>query len=224
MALSKDERALISWLFNKFGTCISKWMVSNILLRSCCTENSLRRAITEPAGHFWICLQGVTTVIRPLLLREKLQYRTFQTCPPPHGLLTTWQTGEQCSDWLGDVQYRSTSGDCAVSTLVHHVYRRLWPQLQVKPPRADVLVMYRRRTEHWWLIWLTDLLPDTGEMDVDLRRKRMATCLVSTLWQDADVMEYTNNLGIDIDNRLNWKTNTEELYVSVQCSKMLEIF
>lgn len=110
-------------------------------------------------------------------------------------------------------------GDCAVSTLYFdHNFRsnhlEWW----------DILVMCRRRTEHWWLIWLTDLFPDTREMDVDLRRKRMATCLVSTLWQDADVMEYTNNLGIDTDNRLNWKTNTEVLYVSVQCSKMLEIF
>lgn len=160
-------------------------MVSNILLKSCCAENLLWRAITEPAAiseFVW-----VTTVIGPLLLREKLQYRTFQTCPPPHGLLTSWQTGHSTWDWA--------------------VVRLTW-WCAVPEPLGGL--RYAMRT-------------DTREMDVDLRRKRMATCLVSTLWQDADVMEYTNNLGIDID-RVNWKTNTEVLYVSVQCSKMLEVF
>lgn len=72
-------------------------MVSNILLKSCCAENLLWRAITEPAAiseFVW-----VTTAIGRLLLREKLQYRTFQTCPPPHGLLTSWQTGHSTWDW-----------------------------------------------------------------------------------------------------------------------------
>lgn len=108
-------------------------MVSNILLKSCCAENLLWRAITEPAAiseFVW-----VTTVIGPLLLREKLQYRTFQTCPPPHGLLTTWQTGHRAWDW---VVVRLTWW-CAVPEPLgglRCLYSLLWPQLQVKPPRV----------------------------------------------------------------------------------------
>lgn len=61
--------------------------------------------------------------IQLLLLREKLQ----ETHPPPHGLLTSWRTGEtrKRSVWFGDAQYTSSTRDCVVSIPVEHVHIRL---------------------------------------------------------------------------------------------------
>lgn len=100
---------------------------------------------------------------------------------------TVCETGQR-SVWFGDVQFRSSTGDCAVSIPVHLVHLVLhfvfcsgW--------MLDVLVMGGMGSpEHWWMI----LRNEPGE--------------IICFWMWLMVINSHTNNG------LNWKTNTEATY------------
>ena len=52
----------------------------------------------------------------------------------------------------------------------------------------------------------------TREMVMDFRRKRTTSQPLRILGEEVDVVEDYKYQGVDIDNRLNWKTNTEAVY------------
>ena len=78
----------------------------------------------------------------------------------------------------------------------------------------------------------------TKEMVIDFRRNRTATQPLCILGENVTEVEDYKFLGVHLDNRLNWKTNTEAVYKKGMsrlyflrklrsfnvCSKMLEIF
>lgn len=158
-------------------------MVSNILLKSCCAENLLWRAITEPAAiseFVW-----VTTVIGPLLLREKLQYRTFQTCPPPHGLLTSWQTGHSTWDWAVVrltwwCAVPSPSGDCAM--LCGQTPER-WMLTSEGRGWLHVLCLPCDRMLMWWSTQTTWASTLTGWTERPTQRCCMSLCSAARCWR-----------------------------------------
>ena len=78
----------------------------------------------------------------------------------------------------------------------------------------------------------------TREMVIDFRRNRTATQPLCILGENVTVVEDYKFLGVHLDNRLNWRTNTEAVYKKGMsrlyflrklrsfnvCSKMLEMF
>lgn len=92
------------------------------------------------------------------LLREKLQEMSVKTSNIMHYWLpdrkaTVCEMG-QCSVWFGDVQYRSSTRDSAVSIHVHLVHLRLSVQFSVTPPTLIILQWLDRwgvqRTRGWY--------------------------------------------------------------------------
>ena len=79
---------------------------------------------------------------------------------------------------------------------------------------------------------------ETKEMVVDFRRTRTKLNTISILGEEVEVVEGYRYLGVHLDNRLDWKCNTEAVYRKGQsrlyflrklrsfnvCSKMLHIF
>ena len=78
----------------------------------------------------------------------------------------------------------------------------------------------------------------TREMVIDFRRKGMAPQPLCILGGDVDMVEEYRYLGVNIDNRLNWKINSTAVYKKGMsrlyflrkmrsfnvCSRMLEMF
>uniref|UniRef100_A0A3Q3FR50 Centrosomal protein 78 n=1 Tax=Labrus bergylta TaxID=56723 RepID=A0A3Q3FR50_9LABR len=147
--------------------------------------------------------------------------------------------------WNGGEQYRSSTGDCAISFPFHLVM----PLAEVSDDSAVVGCIndgqegeYRELVDKF-VEWtgryhLILNLDKTREMVINFRRKRTEPPPLCILGEDVSVVEEYKYLVVNIDDRLNWKANTQAVYKKGMsrlyflrklrsfnvCSKMLEIF